>query len=181
MLLGRTSCCTAVKRKLRVPSEEIWITDTTLAWAFQRLCLLSRPSRRHGTSVPGPMECRRRLGKRRMAHFSEAVRPPVHDFAALWGLRGTKENNNWQWEAPYKPSERDATDQLPSWLMDLDQPMPNNSNHKQLESIDGLAPTLQSNAAGDLEWFRDRILAKMTLADFSSICETFCQTFKQSL
>lgn len=181
MLLGRTPCCTAVKRKLRVPSEEIWITDKTLAWAFQRLCLLSRPSRRHGTSVPGPMECRRRLGKRRMAHFSEAVRPPAHDFAALWGFRGAKENNIWQWEAPHKPPERAATDQLPSWLMDLDQSRANNPNQNHLESNDGLVPVLQSNATDDLEWFRDRIRAKTTPIDFSDICGTFCQTFKQSL
>lgn len=182
MLLGRTpSCCTAVKRKLRVPSEEIWITDTTLAWAFQRLCLLSRPSRRHGTSVPGPMECRRRLGKRRMAHFSEAVRPPIHDFTTLWGLRGTKENNNWQWEAPCQRPERDATDQLPSWLTGLDQSMANSPKHEHLGSNGVLAPGLQSNTANDLEWFRGRIHDKMTSTDFSDTCRTFYQTFKQSL
>lgn len=116
-----------------------------------------------------------------MAHFSEAVRPPIHDFAGLWGLRGTKENDDWQWEAPYRPPERDATDQLPSWLMDLDQSMANNPNHKHLEINNGLAPALQSNAADDLEWFRDRIRAKTTSTDFSGVCGTFCQTFKQSL
>lgn len=116
-----------------------------------------------------------------MAHFSEAVRPPIHDFAGLWGLRGTRENNNWQWEAPYRSPERDATDQLPSWLMDLDQSMANNPNHKHLEINNGLAPALQSNAADDLEWFRDRIRAKTTSTDFSGVCGTFCQTFKQSL
>ncbi|KFX88945.1 hypothetical protein V490_07311 [Pseudogymnoascus sp. VKM F-3557] len=138
------------------------------------------------------MECRRRLGKRRMAHFSEAVRPPIHDFAALWGLGSTKENDNWQWEAPYRPPERDSTDQLPSWLMDLDQSMGNNPKHEHLESEDSSkrellesegspTPTLQSTAAGDLEWFRDRIRAKAKSADLLDICETFFQRFKQSL
>lgn len=116
-----------------------------------------------------------------MAHFSEAVRPPAHDFAALWGFRGAKKNNIWQWEAPHKPPERAATDQLPSWLMDLDQSTVNNPNQNHLESNDGLAPALQSNAAEDLEWFRDRIRAKTTSIDFSDICGTFCQTFKQSV
>lgn len=113
-----------------------------------------------------------------MAHFSEAVRPPIHDFATLWGLRGTKENNNWQWEAPCQPSERDATDQLPAWLMGLDL---NNPNHEHLESNGVLAHGLQSNSANDLEWFHGRIHDKMTPTDFSDICGTFYQTFKQSL
>ncbi|OBT41812.1 hypothetical protein VE00_08267 [Pseudogymnoascus sp. WSF 3629] len=111
----------------------------------------------------------------------EAVRPPAHDFAALWGFRGAKENNIWQWEAPHKPPERAATDQLPSWLMDLDQSTANKPNQNHLESNEGLAPALQSNAAEDLEWFRDRMRAKTTSIGFSDICGTFCQTFKQSV
>ncbi|OBT89183.1 hypothetical protein VE02_01700 [Pseudogymnoascus sp. 03VT05] len=111
----------------------------------------------------------------------EAVRPPVHDFAALWGFRGAKENNIWQWEAPHKPPERTGTDQLPSWLIDLDQSTADNPDQNLLESNDGLAPVLRSNVADDLEWFRDRIRAKTTSIDFSDICGTFCQMFKQNL
>lgn len=127
------------------------------------------------------MECRRRLGKRRMAHFSEAVRPPTHDFAALWGLRGTKENNNWQWEAPYQPPERNATDQLPSWLTDLDQSMVDNPIQKHLESNDGLEGALEPNSLDDLEWFRDHTSAKTVSTDFSDICGAFYQRFRHSL
>ncbi|KFY45026.1 hypothetical protein V494_01198 [Pseudogymnoascus sp. VKM F-4513 (FW-928)] len=127
------------------------------------------------------MECRRRSGKRRMGHFSEAVRPPVHDFAALWGLRGTKENNNWQWEAPYRPPERDTRDQLPPWLVDLDQSMVSNPNHQYLESDNAINPALQSNVVDDLEWFRDRIHSETTPTEFADICGIFCQTFRQSL
>ncbi|KFY30296.1 hypothetical protein V493_02021 [Pseudogymnoascus sp. VKM F-4281 (FW-2241)] len=125
------------------------------------------------------MEFRRRLGKRRMAHFSENFRTPIHDIPVLWGLRGTKRDNNWQWEAPYQPPERAATDQLPSWLMDLDQSVAKNTNHEHLENNDRLA--LQSKAPDDLERFRDCIGAKTTSTDFLDICDTFCETFKQSL
>ncbi|OBT62951.1 hypothetical protein VE03_07653 [Pseudogymnoascus sp. 23342-1-I1] len=59
--------------------------------------------------------------------------------------------------------------------------MADGPKHEHLESNSGVAPRLQSNAADDLERFRGRIHDKMTSTDLSDICETFYQTFRQSL
>ncbi len=50
--------------------------------------------------MPGPMEARRRLGKRKMGCMSNYT--PTQGFApaSLWGLFGQVDNTRWRWEAP---------------------------------------------------------------------------------
>src|SRR5277367_4008699 len=126
MLSRPAACRPAVQRSIRATSEAIWITDDVLSRALQRFCLITRSSKRHASSVPGPMESRRRIGKRRIANLSEVVQTPVQEFGALWGVSGALERQQWQWEAPSRRQPLPAaggTPHLPAWLSNY-QPMP---------------------------------------------------------
>jgi hypothetical protein len=120
MLQRPPACCRAVQRQLRPPSDSIWVSDTLLLSIFQSFFVISRAARRHGSFVPGPLESRRRLGKRRMAHLSEAMPPPTHGLTELWGWFGETDGSRWQWEAPTtrppKPEHDASLPPLPAWL-----------------------------------------------------------------
>ncbi|KAG9731354.1 hypothetical protein KCU60_g13008, partial [Aureobasidium melanogenum] len=81
----------------------IWISDDTLATAYRRFantCLVNHShtnTRRHGSNVPGPMEARRRLARRRMAGLSMASPSPglMPDFGALFGSGGVDMTSLW--------------------------------------------------------------------------------------
>ena len=52
------------------PEAYVWISDDILANAYTQLSRITLPAlrcKRHGSSVPGPLEANRRLAKRRMA------------------------------------------------------------------------------------------------------------------
>ena len=64
----------------------IWINDDLLAQAFSRFS--SRviwTAKRHGSSVPGPLEARRRLARRRMVGLANHGGAPMPDFGSLFG------------------------------------------------------------------------------------------------
>jgi len=108
----------------------VWISDSALAAAFSRYCLVSKTRQRHISSVPGPLESRRRLGKRQLGDLStfrySAAPPP-------WALPGLIDFSQWQWEPPQSPSMREksqlaARDKIarfsiatlvPQWLKEL--------------------------------------------------------------
>ncbi len=69
-------------------SDSVWIGDGVLATALERYCYVSRSARaqqaqRMASSVPGPMESRRRLGKR---HMTELGIHQVHPTLPPWAL-----------------------------------------------------------------------------------------------
>jgi hypothetical protein len=115
----------------------IWISDEILSTTFERFAA-RKPTRqglgcrRHGSSVPGPLEARRRLAKRKMMSLSTpgatGSHPPDWSLEALWAQeraeKAQKEIGKFKWQAPFprqadaKP-ERKANNQkkaLPSWL-----------------------------------------------------------------
>jgi hypothetical protein len=81
----------------------IWISDDTLAAAYRRFantCLVNHThtnTRRHGSNVPGPLEARRRLARRRMAGLSMHSPSPglIPDFGALFGSGGVDMTSLW--------------------------------------------------------------------------------------
>jgi hypothetical protein len=81
----------------------IWISDDTLAVAYRRFantCLVNHNhtnTRRHGSNVPGPLEARRRLARRRMAGLSIQGPSPglIPDFGALFGSGGVDMTSLW--------------------------------------------------------------------------------------
>ncbi|CAJ2501659.1 Uu.00g045120.m01.CDS01 [Anthostomella pinea] len=98
-----SQCCRAVRRHLRPQYDSIWIPDSLLATAFERYCATSRTAARYGSSLPGPMENRRRLGKR---HMGELNFGQTHPSAPLWQLENLVDLTQWQWKSPTSPDTR---------------------------------------------------------------------------
>ncbi|KAH9834273.1 hypothetical protein Tdes44962_MAKER08690 [Teratosphaeria destructans] len=96
-----------------------WITDDLLGDAFDRFLRLShtnqhphrphrshRPApggRRYGSNVPGPMEARRRVARRRMGLMTSAGAAGPPDLGALFGLHARPPvdwETSWKWQPP---------------------------------------------------------------------------------
>ncbi|TDZ33692.1 hypothetical protein C8035_v011194 [Colletotrichum spinosum] len=99
-------CCRAVQRTSRTTAEIIWITDSVLLNAFERYCHVSHLSRRTSSSLPGPLESRRRVGKRRMTdmRLDHQSAPPFWVSEPLVDLR------KWTWHPPSFRSSKDKED-----------------------------------------------------------------------
>ncbi|KAH7270154.1 uncharacterized protein BKA55DRAFT_588663 [Fusarium redolens] len=82
--------------------DGVWITNAQLARAierFQRVCPIPRRSL---SSYAGPLESRRRLGKRHMV----AVIPNSHASPFPWRIEVPVNLGEWTWEAPVAPNDR---------------------------------------------------------------------------
>ncbi|KAL8736704.1 MAG: hypothetical protein Q9166_000070 [cf. Caloplaca sp. 2 TL-2023] len=124
------------------PSDHIWISDEILDHAFYRYLQL-RAGRRHGSAVPGPLEARKRVSKRRIMDLAPTAGGPDLHPGFLAGLGGGQENQqSWQWQTPKVPQSKDpppvqknvnecvpggqlgtnpsANPGLPAWLANLD-------------------------------------------------------------
>lgn len=174
------ACCRAVKRQLVQPSDSVWVSDEALRHAFQRF-INSRLGKRYGSFIPGPLESRRRLGKRRMTHLSEYIPTSAHDSGSLWGFFGEVDNTKWHWEAPTTRNlaERSVA-ALPTWLVNWE-----NAPEVVLESeaVEDPTKNLMEEASvieEDILNFR-RTLEAASPHEMLDICGTFNQRFKQSL
>lgn len=180
MLSRNPACSRAVQRQIRTPCDSLWISDELLSSTFQRFCLVTPPVRRNGSSVPGPLECRRRLGKRRITGLSEAVRLPIQDFGALWGISGAADRNQWQWEAPSIPSSqatKESTLEIPPWLRGY-EPLPENDLPKSPRIDQPVYAEPRGIVQEDLDHFFGQLQAA-TFADAQKLCRHFAQDFKQ--
>ena len=89
--------------------QHLWVTDDVLAEAFNRFMRVSNTTRRHGSHVPGPLEARRRLAKRKMGMAAVAngsVTPPTHELGGLFGLalkQPVEVESGWKWQPPDLP------------------------------------------------------------------------------
>ncbi|KAF7895634.1 uncharacterized protein EAF01_009596 [Botrytis porri] len=124
MLPRPSTSCQRLKH-LTTSFECVWISEEDLCSAFQRFCGASNTIRRHGSSVPGPLESRRRLGRRRMAYATEMTQALVYDPGALWCSSWGPEKIQSQWEAPTPriTEQSKHPPDLPSWLTNW-TPMP---------------------------------------------------------
>ncbi|KAF7557859.1 hypothetical protein G7046_g5944 [Stylonectria norvegica] len=80
----------------------LWITDAMLVGALERYHRASAAASRRLSSCPGPIESRRRLGKRHMTaimHESAASPPP-------WATELPFSFGEWKWQAPTSPADR---------------------------------------------------------------------------
>ncbi|KAI0841966.1 hypothetical protein F5Y06DRAFT_164936 [Hypoxylon sp. FL0890] len=101
MTPGLTSQCRrAAHRHLRSQTDSVWVLEALVATEFERYCVTSRTVARYGSSVPGPMESRRRTGKRRMGELSLGQ---SHSASPLWGLENLADLTQWQWKPPSSP------------------------------------------------------------------------------
>ncbi|TID04263.1 hypothetical protein CH35J_002411 [Colletotrichum higginsianum] len=99
-------CCRAVQQQIRTPLDNIWITDGVLASAFERYCHVSRLTRRKSSSVPGPLENRRRLGKRKMTDLHMNTQPTLPP----WAIDFPVDLSQWTWQPPTKRSSDETRD-----------------------------------------------------------------------
>ncbi|RAL16262.1 uncharacterized protein BO97DRAFT_440066 [Aspergillus homomorphus CBS 101889] len=93
MSLGRHAYRHAVQPASAGLVDHVWISDDLLASAFQRFV---KTQRRHASRVPGPLEARRRLARRKncaMAAMPSAMPPDA--IAGLFGRDG-RQHLNWQ-------------------------------------------------------------------------------------
>ncbi|KAI1082741.1 hypothetical protein F5B20DRAFT_530141 [Whalleya microplaca] len=98
-----SQCCRVVHRRLRPQHNHFWVPDSLLSAAFERFCAVSRTSARYGSSVPGPMESRKRMGKRQMGELNFGHSHPA---AAPWELESLVDLTQWKWLPPSSPSTR---------------------------------------------------------------------------
>ncbi|KAI9701949.1 MAG: hypothetical protein M1836_001293 [Candelina mexicana] len=100
----------------------VWITDLVLANAFDRFLKTSCQSRkRWGSSVPGPLEARRRSAKRRMMNVAVAGGHSLMDVGTMLGYGGAQDHGCWRWEAPTRPPSTDSKTVQPALPACLDQ------------------------------------------------------------
>ncbi|GAB1310445.1 hypothetical protein MFIFM68171_00655 [Madurella fahalii] len=129
MTAPASHCCRALQRQIIPSRDAVWITDSLLASAFERYCLVSRAWNRKASNVPGPLESQRRLGRRRMGDFNAWYCPPT---PPPWGFAVPLNLSQWTWEPPSlacaveqgrlrpdKPSAGKLMPGPPGWLQEL--------------------------------------------------------------
>ncbi|KAF9878993.1 hypothetical protein CkaCkLH20_03226 [Colletotrichum karsti] len=115
-------CCRAVQQQIRAPldnnnnNNNIWITDGVLSSAFERYCHVSRLSRRQSSSLPGPLESGKRVGKRKMTDLHldhQSALPP-------WSIEFPMDLSKWTWQPPTLRGSREKKvmqDQQPQSIL----------------------------------------------------------------
>jgi hypothetical protein len=84
--------------------DHVWISEDFLTATFRRF---ANGQRRHGSQVPGPLEARRRLAKRRnMVLAGVGTSGSVIDMADLLGKNGSEHTrwNDSQWPSVWPES-----------------------------------------------------------------------------
>ncbi|KAJ5759374.1 hypothetical protein N7520_006530 [Penicillium odoratum] len=99
----------AYRHALKTPSaptlDHPWVSDDLLAATFRRF---ANGQRRHGSCVPGPLEARRRLARRRNTALAGFGVSPAEDIACLFGRNG-REHMKWT-DHPWQRSHVDTQD-----------------------------------------------------------------------
>jgi hypothetical protein len=73
-------------------TDHVWVSDELLASTFRRF---TSGQRRYESRVPGPLEARRRLAKRRNTALASVAGPGIlEDVACLFGRNG-REHMKW--------------------------------------------------------------------------------------
>ncbi|KAJ6445851.1 KH domain RNA binding protein [Purpureocillium lavendulum] len=124
-------CRRTVARRAAASSQVgIWVTDSMLAQAIEQYHrAVLPPCRRHLNSHAGPLESRRRAGKRHMT----GLMPTSSAFPPIWQF-DVPSSSMPQWEAPTAPSYRRQKNKqltvsglfnnLIGWLEGGDRPLP---------------------------------------------------------
>lgn len=97
MTAPASHCCRALQRHIIPSRDAVWITDSLLATAFERYCIVSKARVRRASNVPGPLESQRRLGRRRMGDTNAWHCPPT---PPPWAFPVPLNLSKWTWEPP---------------------------------------------------------------------------------
>lgn len=138
MPLQTRLCQEAKQSSRRLAVQGIWITDDVLSEAVRRFRRCSHGAQRYGSNVPGPLEARRRLAKRRMMALAGVDTPPPVDPTTLFGMGGPKMGQA-VWQAPKAPK---------------DQPKGQRSRSSSTESLSDLRSCPRCQLAQKSFWHR---------------------------
>ncbi|KAM0437730.1 hypothetical protein ACHAPT_002095 [Fusarium lateritium] len=94
--------CRSGMRPTPSPPDAVWITNAVLLRAIERFHHVHSVPCRRLSSCPGPIESRRRLGKRHMT----AILPESHPSPLPWTIDLPFNLGEWNWEAPTAPENR---------------------------------------------------------------------------
>ncbi|KAI1828114.1 hypothetical protein F4861DRAFT_243934 [Xylaria intraflava] len=121
MASSAPQCCQAVRRHLCLHYDGVWVPDSLLASAFERYVAISKTFARYGSSVPGPMEHRKRLARR---HMGELHLGQSHSAAPIWELASLVDLTQWRWQAPTPPNVKKRQNVNPTEMRTLLDPSP---------------------------------------------------------
>ncbi|KAJ5662088.1 uncharacterized protein N7477_009704 [Penicillium maclennaniae] len=107
----------AMKPPASSTSDHLWISDDLLATTFRHF---ANGQRRHGSCVPGPLEARRRLAKRR--NTALAGIGGVEDIACLFGRNG-REHMKWT-DHPWQRAQLETQDLRSYAIASHEVPLP---------------------------------------------------------
>ncbi|KAH6675443.1 hypothetical protein B0J14DRAFT_586500 [Halenospora varia] len=187
------ACRRAVQRCLLSPTDTVWISDDLLSQTFESFANTSKVCRRYGSYVPGPLEARRRLGKRRMAYTYQPTPTspfPLNPLSPLWNLFGSEvDRTKFLWQAPTAPGELPAStnnttlEWLSGWLHvpQADTVQTVTDEHQSVAET----PTVSTSSAGalshaDILSFR-QTLRLATQDESIQLCQAFGERLKQNL
>ncbi|KAI1333353.1 hypothetical protein F5Y16DRAFT_393750 [Xylariaceae sp. FL0255] len=174
-------CYKAVRRHLPPQYDSVWISDALLAAAFARYTRPFRVRARHASSVPGPMEHRKRMAKRQMAelHFGQS-----HAAAPLWELANLVDLTQWKWKPPSLWNAI-TRQQYIEPLLELSPPSPLLALHTVLPGVAEPLPVRHS--AGTVQEVLDTCTQLLSLDILNSTERnisnfvTFCKSWRSSL
>lgn len=88
MSLRRYACRRVCKQYDAAIANDSWISDTVL---IRSVCQFATTQRRYGSNVPGPLEARRRLARRRNGYMAtmRGAGPPI-DPSILFGYKSAE-------------------------------------------------------------------------------------------
>ncbi|KAK4136377.1 hypothetical protein BT67DRAFT_374818 [Trichocladium antarcticum] len=184
-----SQCCRALQRPIIPRRDAVWVTDSLLANAFERYCVVSRAWNRKVSHVPGPLESQRRLGRRRMGDAGTFHSPPT---PPGWAFSMPLDLSQWIWEPPSlgQPAEQnqlprdDARASKLSLSTVLSQYMRMNEALAEASDDAGLPPapaTLdQSSFATDMDAFR-WAATYATPAVLAAYAENICPKFQHTI
>lgn len=125
MSFKRPFCCLTVPRQLRAHMDPLWISDDILNDALSRFTLF-KSSRRHGSSIPGPLEARRRATKRRVMNLVSppaggVIDPGFFDPDFLPCINPGLNSTGRQWQASSRPASQEPVAQVEDGIHILSQ------------------------------------------------------------
>lgn len=98
VLLAQTNFYQALQWRLHIQNRIS--SDEFLADACGQFISVSKNFKRNGSFVPGPLESRRRLGKRRMVYAFEPIPTNKFDSWSWWRCFQQYDLTEWKWEPP---------------------------------------------------------------------------------
>ena len=99
MSLRRYACHGMIQQPFSSTQVYLWISDEILFEAFHHFTL-STPCIRRGSSIPGPLEARKRSANRRMTSQTFIGVGPSLDAGPLLGMGGRLTSKDLLWEPP---------------------------------------------------------------------------------